>query len=134
MTAVSTNVMELVWSKLIVNAGINALTAVLGVRNGELIRMDETKDLMRMAVLEAVEVAFAAGVKFDGGEMVRKVMGVAFATGDKFILHAAGHNEQEEDGDRRYKRLHSRGRQEIFHRNAVNSVLTKLVRALENWP
>jgi 2-dehydropantoate 2-reductase len=133
-TEVSANVMELVWSKLIVNVGINALTAVLRVKNGELIRMDETKDLMRMAVLEAVEVAFAAGVKFDAEKMVRKVMGIAFATGENSssmlqdIL-----NKRKTEIDAINGAIVEEGVKHSIG-TPVNSVLTKLVRALEKRP
>jgi 2-dehydropantoate 2-reductase len=81
-TIVSDNVMELIWSKLIINVGINALTAILNLKNGELLIYDETKELMRMAILEAVKTAKASGIDFDEEKMVRKVMDIAFATGE----------------------------------------------------
>ncbi|MBP1745219.1 MAG: panE [Firmicutes bacterium] len=81
-TIVSDNVMELIWSKLIINVGINALSAILNLKNGELLIYDETKELMRMAILEAVKTAKAAGIDFDEEEMVKKVMNIAFATGE----------------------------------------------------
>ncbi|MGE5628775.1 MAG: ketopantoate reductase family protein [Solirubrobacterales bacterium] len=79
-TTISQNVMELIWSKLIVNVGINALTALLKVQNGELLNMEETKELMEMAVVEGVNVAEKAGVKFSREDMVNKVKAVALAT------------------------------------------------------
>jgi 2-dehydropantoate 2-reductase len=70
------DVKALQWGKLVVNAGINALGAVLQIRNGGLLRHEETERLMELAVAEAVKVAKAAGVKlpYDGPlEHVRKV-------------------------------------------------------------
>jgi len=130
-TEVSADVMELVWSKLIVNVGINALTALLRVKNGELLRMDETRELMRMAVLEAVEVAAAAGVKFDAEEMVRKVMEIAFATGENTssMLQDILNNRKTEI-DSINGAIVEEGRKNSIG-TPVNSVLTKLVRALE---
>jgi len=131
VTAVEKNVIEILWSKLIVNAGINALTAVLGVRNRELLRMEETKDILRMAVLEAVEVAAASGVNFDGGEMVKKVMGVAFATGDNYssmLQDIMSKRKTEIDTINGY--IVREGRKQSVG-TTVNSVLTNLVRAKE---
>lgn len=131
VTAVEDSVMELIWSKLIVNVGINALTAILKVRNKELLRMDETKDILRMAVLEAVEVARAAGVEFDSEEMVRKVMGIAFATGENsssMLQDIINKRKTEIDA------INGAIVQEGLKHSAatpVNSVLTKLVRAME---
>jgi 2-dehydropantoate 2-reductase len=131
VTAVEKNVMEILWSKLIVNAGINALTAVLGVRNRELLRMDETKDILRMAVLEAVEVAAASGVNFDGGEMVKKVMGVAFATGDNYssMLQDIISKRKTEIDTINGAIVREGGKYSIG--TTVNSVLTNLIRAKE---
>lgn len=131
VTAVEKNVMEILWSKLIVNAGINALTAVLGVRNRELLRMEETKDILRMAVLEAVEVAAASGVNFDGGEMVKKVMGVAFATGDNYSSMLQDiMSKRKTEIDTINGAIVREGRKQSVG-TTVNSVLTNLVRAKE---
>lgn len=66
MTAkVSTNVMGLIWTKLIVNIGINALTAVTGLKNGRLVDFPETEELMECAIKEACAVAKAKGIRFE---------------------------------------------------------------------
>jgi 2-dehydropantoate 2-reductase len=131
VTAVEKNVMELIWSKLIINVGINALTAVLKVKNRELLRMDETKDLLGKAVLEAVEVAAAAGVRFDGGEMVSKVMGVAFATGENnSSMLQDVINKRKTEIDTINGAIVEEGRKHGLE-TPVNQVLTSLVRALE---
>ncbi|MBP1743844.1 MAG: 2-dehydropantoate 2-reductase [Firmicutes bacterium] len=131
VTAVEKNVMELVWSKLIINVGINALTAVLRVRNKELLRMDETKDILRRAVLEAVEVAAASGAEFDGEEMVRKVMGVAFATGENSssMLQDIINRRKTEIDTINGAIVREGGKHSVG--TPVNSVLVNLVRALE---
>lgn len=59
----SDDVQGLVWAKLLVNVAVNALTAVLRVRNGRLLEMPETVEIMRMAVGEALMVAFQRGVR-----------------------------------------------------------------------
>jgi 2-dehydropantoate 2-reductase len=54
---------SLIWGKLAVNCGINALTALYGVRNGELLERKSTAVLMEIAALECALVASARGVK-----------------------------------------------------------------------
>jgi len=51
----------LVWGKLVVNAGINALTALLRVPNGALADSVEARALMAGAIAEAAAVAQARG-------------------------------------------------------------------------
>ncbi|XOF33203.1 MAG: ketopantoate reductase family protein [Candidatus Electrothrix sp. YB6] len=52
----------LLWNKLFVNVGINAITALTGIRNGQLFDQEETGALMRDVVQEAVLVAEELGV------------------------------------------------------------------------
>jgi 2-dehydropantoate 2-reductase len=52
----------LVWGKLIVNVGINALAALLRVPNGVLAAEPACERLMARAVAEAVAVAHARGI------------------------------------------------------------------------
>lgn len=54
---VSDNITGLLWSKLIMNVGINALAAVTRLNNGYLLEIAEAKTLMKTAVEEAVKVA-----------------------------------------------------------------------------
>lgn len=53
----------LVWSKLIINAAINPLTALLGVANGELLESGAARKIMSIAAEEAAFVASAKGIK-----------------------------------------------------------------------
>lgn len=76
-TTVNNNVMELILSKLIINVGINALTAILKIENGQLLKLKETKAIMKMAVSEAVKVSKALGVIFDEEDMYNRVLKVA---------------------------------------------------------
>lgn len=79
-TVISDNVMELIWSKLLVNVGINALTAILEIKNGQLLEWEEGKELLVLAVSEGVRVANGLGLDFDKEEVVSHVMDVARAT------------------------------------------------------
>ena len=64
-TSITEDIDQLLWSKLIVNVGINALTALLRIPNGALLQGAATRDLMRDAVGEALAVANALGVDLD---------------------------------------------------------------------
>lgn len=81
-TVISDNVMELIWSKLLVNVGINALTAILEINNGQLLEWEEGKELLVLAVSEGVRVANGLGLDFNKEEVVSHVMDVARATGE----------------------------------------------------
>lgn len=48
-----------IWGKLVINVGINALTAILRVNNGRLLDFDGSRSMMKAAVDEAVAVAAA---------------------------------------------------------------------------
>jgi 2-dehydropantoate 2-reductase len=55
------DVESLLWSKLIINAAINPLTALLRVPNGELLSRSESRELLAAAASEAAAVAAACG-------------------------------------------------------------------------
>jgi 2-dehydropantoate 2-reductase len=78
--SVSTDLIGLVWNKLIVNVGINALTAILKVPNGALATIPEASKLVRCAVEEAVTVAQAAGITIGLADPVAETLAVAQAT------------------------------------------------------
>jgi 2-dehydropantoate 2-reductase len=68
-----------VWEKLLVNVGINALTALTGFKNGQLLDYPETSGLMERLVAEAGEVARRKGVRLEE-DPIEKVRRVAEAT------------------------------------------------------
>jgi 2-dehydropantoate 2-reductase len=75
-TEVSSNIHDHVWGKLLVNVGINALTALTGFKNGQLLDYPESTRLMEKLVFEAAEVARGKGVHLeeDPIEKVRKAI------------------------------------------------------------
>jgi 2-dehydropantoate 2-reductase len=78
-TEVSSNIHGQVWEKLLVNVGINALTALTGFKNGQLLDYPETSGLMERLVAEAGEVARRKGVRLEE-DPIEKVRRVAEAT------------------------------------------------------
>ena len=75
------NIESLVWSKLVINVGINALTALTGLENGRLLDFEGTKGLMKDLVDEAVAVCDAAGIKLTHDDPLAVVYSVAEKTG-----------------------------------------------------
>lgn len=75
-TSISDDLDSLLWGKLIINVGINALTAILKVQNGVLITTPECEKIMKKVVAEAVEIANALKINIpfdDSFEQVKKV-------------------------------------------------------------
>jgi len=60
-----TDVTVALWTKVVVNAAINPLTALTGVRNGRLVEMPEARQLLARVVRECAEVARTQGVTDD---------------------------------------------------------------------
>ena len=73
------DVRSVVWNKLLINIGINAITALSGIKNGQILDLDITRELSRTAVEEAMAVARAQGIAIKE-EAVDIVFKVAEAT------------------------------------------------------
>jgi 2-dehydropantoate 2-reductase len=56
-------VRPVIWDKLLVNVGINAVTALTGIKNGQILDLESTRELSRAAVEEAASVAQAQGIE-----------------------------------------------------------------------
>jgi len=80
-THVSADVASLIWSKLVINVGINALTAIMNQPNGGLLESDETRAIMADLVEEAVAVARARGIRLTHADPLAVVCDVARKTG-----------------------------------------------------
>lgn len=76
-TQISDDILYLIWNKLIINIGINPLTAILNIKNGKLLDSDYTLYMMKKLVDEAIDVAKSININFDKEEMFEKVKLVA---------------------------------------------------------
>jgi len=74
------NVNDLIWGKLIINVGINALTAITRLKNGRLPEIEGTKTVMDQAVKEAVAVAGKKGISLPYPDPIKRVHEVCRAT------------------------------------------------------
>lgn len=74
------NVKDLIWGKLIINVGINALTAITRLKNGRLPDIEVTKTVMDQAVREAVAVVNKKGISLPYPDPIERVREVCRAT------------------------------------------------------
>lgn len=79
-TKVSKDINSVVWSKLIINVGINALTAITRLNNGRLLEFDGTRSIMRRSVSEAVKIAKRKRIKLLYDDPIQKCELVCKAT------------------------------------------------------
>jgi 2-dehydropantoate 2-reductase len=121
---------HLVWEKLHANVGINAITALTGVRNGFIAETAVAGELCSAAVKEAMLVARAKGVEIDP-DMPERVLTIARST-------AVNRSSMGQDVDRRERTeidaingaIVAFG-QEAHIPTPVNQTLTRLVKILE---
>lgn len=130
-SVVSQDVEALAWGKVIINAAINPLTAILRVPNGALAESDDTLALMRSIAAEAARVAEARSIALpyaDPFERARQVA-QATATNHSSMLQDVLKNRPTEI-DAINGKIVEHGR-EVGLPTPVNATLTSLVRALE---
>ncbi len=73
---------SLIWGKLVINVAINPLTALLGVKNGYLLKSKSARQVMGQAANEAADVARALGIMLGFSDPLLAVGAVAEATAE----------------------------------------------------
>jgi 2-dehydropantoate 2-reductase len=81
-TELTADLQSVLWGKLAVNAGVNAVAALVQVRNGGILESRHLRELMRSAVGETVAVAAAKGVAMPETDMESYAEGVCQRTAD----------------------------------------------------
>ena len=81
-TDITDNVIGIIWDKLLVNVGINALTGITKLLNGQLLEYSEIMELLELAVLEGAEIARAKGVRLSYADPVSHAKEVCRATAE----------------------------------------------------
>ena len=71
---------SILWGKLVINAAINPLTALLRVTNGELLNRPSARDMMEALAGEAAQVAKAEGIELPFNDPVAAAEEVARKT------------------------------------------------------
>ncbi len=122
--------MNLIWGKLAANCGINALTALLRVPNGELLHRPDASQLMERAAVECAMVAWAQGFTLPYGDPMAYVRRLAERT-------AANHSSMLQDVQRgaptEIDAINGAVTREGYRlgiNTTVNELLWRLVRAL----
>ena len=82
-TRISNNIERDVWRKAIVNACINPLTAIFGIRNGVL-KNKVLSEIVRDICRESIEVARGAGIEIDYEDMLGEIWEVIDSTSENF--------------------------------------------------
>jgi len=79
-TKVSKDINSVIWSKLIINIGINALTGITRLKNGMLIKRDGAREVMRSSVQEAMKIVKRKRIKLIYDDPIQKVESVCKST------------------------------------------------------
>ncbi len=130
-TATVDNIAPVLWSKLFANVGINAITALTNIRNGQLLNMESTRQLVEAVVKEAIMVAKALDIAV-AEDALEHVFAIARAT-------ASNRSSMGQDIDAgRVTEIEAingyivRRAGELDLPVPVNATLTQLIMALQN--
>lgn len=124
---VSTNVMGLIWSKLLVNVGVNPLTAITGLRNGQLLDFPETEWIGTQAVTEGMEVAEALGIKLEHPDAIGSFRDICIKTAPNISSMLADINNKRKTEINNINGAIVREGEKLNIETPVNKVLTNLV-------
>ncbi|MFN8594705.1 MAG: 2-dehydropantoate 2-reductase [Anaerolineae bacterium] len=128
----SADIDGLVWGKVIINAAINPLTAILRIPNGALIESEDTIGLMQAAALEAAAVAKAKGIALPYPDPIERVKQVATLTATNFSSMLQDvQNKRQTEIDAINGKIAEHGRA-LGVPTPINAALTSLVRAIQN--
>ena len=132
-TRTSDNVVGLIWDKLLVNVGINALTAITRLKNGQLIEFKETEEILEFAVQEAMMVAKAKGIQLSHADPVAHTKKVCKLTAENkaSMLQDVLHKRRTEI-DMINGAIVREGKKLGLH-TPVNKVLTNLVAVIQRF-
>jgi 2-dehydropantoate 2-reductase len=130
-TEISNNILGLIWDKLIVNVGINPLTAITSLTNGDLLQYPDLLEIMEKAVEEAVSVAQSKGIRLSYEEPLSHVKLVCEKTAtNKSSMLQDIQNHRKTEIDRINGAVVLEGEKQGVA-TPVNRVLTQMVRYLE---
>ncbi len=128
---VSADIDGLIWGKLILNAAINPLTAILRIPNGALIESNDTLELIRAVTDEAFAVARAKGITLpypDPFERVKQVAQLTATNHSSMLQDVLGQRQTEIDAIN--GKIVEQGKA-LGIPTPINAALTSLVRTIE---
>ena len=128
----SADIDGLVWGKIVINAAINPLTAILRVSNGALVESADTLELLRATALEAAAVAKSLGIRLPYPDPVERVKQVATLTATNFSsMYQDVLTQRQTEIDAINGQIVEQGRA-LGVPTPINAALTALVRAIQN--
>ena len=130
-TKIVTNILEKMWVKVVVNAAINPITALVRIKNGDIIKDPNLKGLCKKVMLEALQVAVKLGINIDHQVVLDTFYSIMESTtsNNSSMLQDVLNDKQTEIESLNGKII-SLGK-EIGVSTTVNEVLTGLIRGLE---
>ena len=130
-TKVTKDINSAIWSRLIIDVGINALSAITRLKNGSLLKNEYTREVMRRAVSEAVKVAKRKKVKLTYDDPIQKVEAVCKATAEDIspMLHDILNKTQTEIDF--INGAITRQAKSLNIKTPTNEMLTELIKAIE---
>ncbi|PIV11877.1 MAG: 2-dehydropantoate 2-reductase [Candidatus Omnitrophica bacterium CG03_land_8_20_14_0_80_43_22] len=130
-TKVSDKIKDVLWSKLIINVGINALAAITRLNNGLITEYAGTRQILKQSVLEASKIARRKKISLDYSDPVKKVESVCSQTEENIssMLQDILKNKKTEI-DYINGAIVREG-EDLGIPTPVNSVLTDLVKTIE---
>lgn len=81
-TEISDNIQGVLWGKLLINAVINPLTAIIREKNGQLLESPLLKETMKLIAEEAVRVPLKKGIRLPYQKVFEKVEESCYASRD----------------------------------------------------
>jgi 2-dehydropantoate 2-reductase len=130
-TRISRDIKGVLWSKLIINVGINALTAITRLNNGRLLEFETIRQIMREAVTEAVRIAKRKRIRLLYDDPLAKVEAVCEATAENISSMLQDILKKKRTEIDFINGVIVRQAQELDIAVPVNSVLVGLVKTLE---
>ncbi len=122
----------LIWGKLLVNVGINALAAITKLTNGDLPETEPLKLIMKEAVDEAMEVVKAKGIQLPYDDPMEKALEVCRATSTNVASMLQDVLRERKTEVEAINGAIVREASALGIASPVNRTLTRIIRGIEN--
>jgi 2-dehydropantoate 2-reductase len=129
--SVTDNINGWLWGKLLINIGINPLTAIMKIKNGEILNYPHLVEVMQKCVAEGFAVAKAMGITIPYPEPTTKVLDVCRMTAEN---HSSMLQDIEAGRNTEIEYLNGvvvRQGAELGMQAFVNAILANLVQTFE---
>ncbi len=131
---ISENITVELWEKLIMNCAYNALSALTRARYGRIVKDPATMEVMKHAVLEAVAVAGAAGIRLSADSVIAAGLRLGEAMPEALSSTAQDIGRGKPTEIDSLNGFVSRKGAELSVPTPVNEILYSLVKLLEQAP